>query len=93
MSGFDNADIYELVCVYILNVLGKKYGKNKVGFYIDDGLAFENVSGLQHEKIRKNIIRNFKKELNLDIDSETNLKIVNCFRCNLNPFYRKISTS
>lgn len=93
MSGFDSAKIFELICVYILNVLGKKYGKNKVGFYIDNGLAFESVSGLQHEKIRKNVIKNFKKEFNLNIDSETNLKTVNCFRCNLNPFHRKISTS
>ena len=46
--------------------------------YRDDGLAcFENISGPQAEKIREDVIKIFKQEFNLNITSETNLKIVN----------------
>ena len=54
MGSFDDAEICELVGVYILNALGEKYEKERVGLYRDDGLAcFENISGPQAEKIRK----------------------------------------
>ena len=61
MSSFDGADICELVGVHILNVLGMKYGKERVSLYRDNGLAcFENVSGLQAEKIKKDVTKIFK---------------------------------
>ena len=40
MGSFDGAEICELVGVYILKVLGEKCGKEKVGLYKDDGLAW-----------------------------------------------------
>ena len=93
MGRFDGAEICELVGVYIHNVLGEKYGKERVGLYRDNGLAyFENISGPQAEKIRKNVIRIFKQEFDLNITSETNLKIVNFLDVTLNPFNGKIST-
>ena len=53
--------------------------------YKDDGLAsFENVSGPQAEKIRKDVIKIFKQEFDLNITSETNLKIVNFLNVTLN---------
>ena len=71
------AEICELVGVYILNELGEKYGKERVGLYKDDGLAcFETLSGSEAEKIRKDAIKIFKQEFDLNITSETNLKIV-----------------
>ena len=74
MGSFDGVDICELVGVYILNVLGEKYGKERVGLYRDDGLAyFENISGPQAENIRKGVIKIFKQEFYLNITSETNL--------------------
>ena len=64
MGSFDGAEICELVGVYILNLLGEKYGKDRVGLYRDDGLAcFENVSGPQAEKIRKDVIKIFKTKI------------------------------
>ena len=91
MGNFDGAEICELVGVYILNVLGDKYGEERVGLYRDNGLAcFENASGPQAGKIRKDVIKIFKEEFNLIVTSETHLKIV--FRCNLKPFNGKIST-
>ena len=78
MGSFDGAEICELVGVYILIVLGEKYGKERVGLYRDHGLAyFENISGPQAEKIRKDVIKIFKEEFNHNITSETNLKILN----------------
>ena len=37
MGSFDGAEISQLVGVHILNVLGEKYGKERVGLYKDDG--------------------------------------------------------
>ena len=44
----------------------------------------ENVSGPQTEKIRKDVIKIFKQELDLNITSETNVKIVNFLALILN---------
>ena len=61
MGSSAGAEICELVGVYLLNVLGEKYGKERLNFYRDDVLAcFENISGPQAEKIRKDIINIFK---------------------------------
>ena len=76
MGSFDGAEICELVGVYILNVLGEKYGKEKVGLYRDDVLAyFENISGPQAEKIRKDVIKIFKQEIDHNITGEANSKL------------------
>ena len=53
---------------------------------------FENVSGLQAEKIRKDLNNMFKQEFDLNITSETNLKTVNFFSYDHKPLNRKIST-
>lgn len=46
--------IYELLCVYILNLFGEKYRKERVDLYRDDGLAcFANVSGPQAEQLER----------------------------------------
>ena len=78
MGSFDGAEVYELVVLYILYILSTKYGKNFNGIYRDDGLAcFENVNALQEDRIRKDFIHIFRKEFQLSIVCETNLKIVN----------------
>ena len=86
MGNFDGAEICELVGVYILNVIGKKYGKERVGLYgEDDSLACsENVSGPQAESIRKDVIKICKQEFDFNITSETNFKIVNFLDVALN---------
>ena len=78
MGSFDGTETCEPVGVYILNVLGEKYGKERVGLYRNDALAYiENVRRPQAEKIKKDVIKIFKQEFDLDITSETNLRIVN----------------
>ena len=53
--------------------------------YRDDGLAcFENASGKQAEKIRKDFIKIFKQKFDLNITRETNLKIDNFLDRTLN---------
>ena len=85
MGSFDGPEICGLVGIYILNVLGGRYGKERVGLYRDDGLAyFENISGPQAEKIRKDVINIFKREFDLNITRERNLKTVNFLDVTLN---------
>ena len=38
MGSYDGAEICELVGLFILNHLGKKFGKKNIGLYRDDGL-------------------------------------------------------
>ena len=85
MDSFDEAEICELLGVYILNVLSEKYRKERVGLYRDDSLPyFENVSEPQAEKIRKDVVKIFKQEFDLNITSEINLKTVNILDVTLN---------
>ena len=39
MGSFDGAELCELVGLYILHILGEKYGKHRIGLYRDDRLA------------------------------------------------------
>ena len=39
MGSFDDAEIYELVCIHILSLLSNKLGKQSTGLYSDDGLV------------------------------------------------------
>ena len=78
MGSFDGEEMCELVGLYILYILSTEYGKGLNGLYSDDDLAcFENISGPQGDRIRKDLINIFRKEFQLKIVSETNLKIVN----------------
>lgn len=38
-KSFDDAELYELVDLYILHILGKKYRKYRTGLYCVDGLC------------------------------------------------------
>ena len=85
MRSFDNAELCELVGLYILHILGAKYGKHRIGLYRDDGLAcFGYTSGPQADRIRKDFIKIFKEDFNLSITCETNLKAVNFLDVTLN---------
>ena len=54
MGRFDDAELWQLVGLYILHILGGKYGKHRIGFYRDDGLAsFGYTSGPHADRIRK----------------------------------------
>ena len=85
MGSFDGAELCELVGLYILHTLGEKYEKNRKGLYHNDGLAcFGYTSRPQADRIRKDFIKIFKKDFNLIITCETNLKAVNFLEVTLN---------
>ena len=66
MGSYDGVEICELVVLYILHVLGEKYGKYRIGFYRDDGLVcFGNINGSQAERIRRNSFHYLNLYLNL----------------------------
>ena len=66
MGSFDGAELCELVGLYILHILGQKYGKHRIGLYRDDGLACsEYISGPQADRIRKYFINIFKEDFEI----------------------------
>ena len=76
MGSFDGAEVCELVGIYILCSLAKLINKEHCGLHRDDGLLIlRNVNDQQIDRMRKNIIKKFKY-IGLNIDVETNLKIV-----------------
>ena len=85
-----------MVGLYILDDLAKKYRKEDIGLYRDDGLAvFNDTSGSQAERNKKDITRIFKKH-GLKISIKANLKVVNFLDVTFNltdgtyyPCYRK----
>jgi hypothetical protein len=77
MGSFDGAEICELVGLFILNHLGKRFGKENIGLYRDDGLAIiKSKSGRLLNKTRKELHRIFE-QFDLKITAEVNLNVVN----------------
>ena len=73
MGSYDGAEICELVGLYMLDLLSKKFSKEEIGLYRDDGLATFKGSGSASDRKRKEIIRIFKDE-GLKIEIRCNLK-------------------
>ena len=60
MGAYDGAEVCELVCTYLLNLLSKKYTKNDFGLYRGNGLAvLKNKSVPQSEQVKENIQKIF----------------------------------
>ena len=54
MGSYDGAELCELTGLYILNVLSRKFGKEKIGLYRYDGLScFQNMTGPEAERVKK----------------------------------------
>ena len=54
MGAYDGAEVCELIGIYMLYLIGKKYNSKNIGLYRDDGLAvLKNVSGPASEKNKK----------------------------------------
>ena len=54
MGSYDGAEVYELVGLYILDILIKEFGHDNIGLYRHDGLGcFQNLSGPESEKVKK----------------------------------------
>ena len=76
VGAYDGAEVCELVGIFILYQLSRKYNKNNIGLYRDDGLAvFKNINGQQAEKIKRHFQNIFHK-INLNVIVKCNLKIV-----------------
>ena len=72
----DGAEICELVGLFILNHLGKKFGKKNIGLYRDDGLAIiKNRSARLADKSRKKLHKVFE-QFGPKITAESNLHVV-----------------
>ena len=57
----NGAEVCELVGLFILNDIARKYGTNNIGLYRDDGLTiFKNTTGPQAERTRKKMTRRYK---------------------------------
>ena len=70
MGSYDGAEICELVGLFILNHLGKTFGKKNIGLYRDDGLAIiKNRSARLADKVFE--------QFDLKITAEANLHVVN----------------
>ena len=77
MGAYDGVEVCELIGIYMLYLIGKKYDSKNIGLYRDDGLAvFKNGSGPASEKIKKQLQSLFK-QISLQIIIECNLKVVN----------------
>ena len=47
MGSFDGAEVYKLIGIFMLSLIGNKYNPNSIGLYRDDGLnIFKNTSDL-----------------------------------------------
>ena len=77
MGSFDGAQGCELVGLFILNHLSKKFGREAIGLYRNDGLAIlKNKSVRLTDKTRKELHKIFE-EFGLKIRAEGNLRSVN----------------
>ena len=77
MGSYDRAEICELAGVFIVNHLGKTFGKENIGLYRHDGLAIiKNKSARLADKTRKDLYKVFE-QFDLRITAEANLHVVN----------------
>ena len=87
MRSFDGAEICELLGLYALNNLCKRFGGNNIGLYRDDGLALIKGTSLRlTDKARKDRCSQFQ-EFGLKITAEVNHKTVNFLDVILNLTY------
>ena len=66
MGSYDRIEFCKLVRLYLLDFLTKKFGKQNIHLYRDNGFensyfksCFENISGLESQKIKK---KNLQKQ-------------------------------
>ena len=77
MGSFDGAEVCELIGLFALNTLAKKFGNENIGLYRDDGLALiQSTSGRLADKARKDLCAQFL-QFGLRITAEVNHQLVN----------------
>ena len=78
MGSYDGCEVCELVGLYILHKIKTKFPEIDFGLYRDDGLGIiKRTPKTKLERLKKDIIKLFKEELDLKITLETNLTVVN----------------
>ena len=61
MGAYNGTEMFELVGVFMLPLLSKRFSSNNIVLYRDEGLSvFRNISGRQAEKHKKTIQNIFK---------------------------------
>ena len=76
MRSYDGPEVFELAGLFMLNMLSKKFDKDNIGLYRDDGLSvFKNYNGHLNDKVQKEMIDLFKQH-HLNLEIKCNLKIV-----------------
>ena len=84
MGAYDGAKVCELVKIFTLYQLSRKYNKINIDLNGDDGLTvFKNISGPQAQKVKKDFQDKFCNN-NLNIIVKCNLKIVDYLDVTLN---------
>ena len=85
MGAYDEAEVCELVSIFMLSLLSKHINKNSIALYRDDGrlAILKNTSSLEAEKLKKKFQKLFR-EKDLDIIVQCNLKIINYLDITLN---------
>ena len=69
----DRANVFELIGIYMLYLIGKKYNWKNIELYRDDGpAAFKNASGPASEKIRKTQLQYLFKQKDLQTIIKSN---------------------
>jgi hypothetical protein len=77
MGSFDGAEVCELIGLFALNTLAKKFGNENIGLYRDDGLALiQSTSGRLADKAKKDLCAQFL-QFGLRITAEVNHQLVN----------------
>ncbi len=77
LGSFDGAEICDLVGIFLLKDLAKKFGNKLVGLYRDDGLAIiQSKSARIADKVRNKMHEIFKTH-GLRITAEISHQIVN----------------
>jgi hypothetical protein len=70
-------EVCELIGLYALNTLAKKFGKENIGLYRDDGLVLiQSTSGRLADKAKKDLCAQFL-QFGLRITAEVNHQLVN----------------
>ena len=72
MGAYDGAEVCELVGTFLLTLLSRKYNKNDIGLYRDDGLAvFKDMNGQRNKKLKRIFKRHSKKKVYLSKSNVT----------------------
>ena len=62
MGNYDRAEVCELVGLYVLDILTKKFGHDKISLYREGGLCLQNLSGPESEKVKKKFCKILKEK-------------------------------